>query len=78
MTEWRPIDSAPKDGTRILVASNGLVDTAYWATVSGNANCWGQDYTGWVNYDSEDPFYSVFYDGATHWMPLPDPPGDNK
>ncbi len=28
--EWQSIETAPKDGTRILAHENGVVDRAYW------------------------------------------------
>ncbi|MDR3547041.1 MAG: DUF551 domain-containing protein [Candidatus Pacebacteria bacterium] len=62
---WRPIESAPKDGTEVLVArvnSNGHeIIKAY--------------------FDGQFPNYPWFdgselreHNWPTHWMPLPDPP----
>jgi hypothetical protein len=69
MTDWRTIETAPKDGTRILVpyprfkAQNNTnvpdeyeVQIVYW---KGN----GWDLGWWKLH--EDP---------THWQPLPEPP----
>ena len=67
---WQPIESAPKDGTRILVwlkplsqhekintdAQHSWVDKAHWTKFNGG---------GWVHYQLGTP---------THWMPLPNPP----
>jgi hypothetical protein len=58
--EWLPISSAPKDGKRILVCRNELVEPvteAYWSMVE----C--KFVTPLVN----------FYLEPTHWMPLPNP-----
>ncbi len=64
MSEWQPIETAPRDGTRVLVYEPGhpsyeddagFIDLAYhlygevWASVNGGSE-------------------------PTHWMPLPDPP----
>jgi hypothetical protein len=66
--DWQPIETAPKDGAKILVCSTdgrGLdarivrweeyAGPGQWYTVHGEA------------YWREDDF--------THWMPLPPPPG---
>ena len=31
---------------------------------------------GWYDYDSEDGYYEC--DNVTHWMPLPEPPKEDK
>ena len=72
MSDWQPIETAPKDGTSILVHFAGLNPPAMvvvvwnqgWAGKPGSLNAeWG-----WDDGDS-----SVQRD-ATHWMPLPEPP----
>ena len=59
--EWQPIETAPCDGTRVLLAGcSGLVRECRW------------DYfLGW-----SDPVYREwsFDEKPTHWMPLPEPP----
>lgn len=58
--QWYPIETAPKDGTRILVCRNELVEPvtiAYWSM-------------------AECRFVTpvmVNYCPPTHWMPLPKP-----
>lgn len=71
--EWRPIDSAPRDGTRVLVAvraaeqGEGMIDLAHWARPhrKGAEPCW-------IAADS-DPACEVIYDESEilAWMPLP-------
>lgn len=59
-TKWQSIDSAPRNGTRILIAMDG-VDRAvlsYWDG-SGFATIDGNDWTG---------------RNITAWQPLPAPP----
>jgi hypothetical protein len=64
--QWQPIETAPKDGTRVLVfeATYGMAVAAwdsYWQWVER-----GADYATevWGNGTIE----------PTHWMPLPQPP----
>lgn len=79
--EWQPIETAPKDGTQILVAGNDLGDprngqhicVAEWCqdarTFEQLAREEGSDFSGW--YDASDDGPLLF---LTHWMPLPPPP----
>lgn len=62
---WQPIETAPKDGTNILIHELGDTFVAWWLNglerwVDGK---W-TEMDGWVTYD------------PTHWMPLPPPPED--
>jgi hypothetical protein len=61
MSEWLPIETAPKDGTCVLVVSCGRVVTASFSKYSEK---W---FDGCLNDldGTEQP---------THWMPLPAPP----
>lgn len=63
--EWQPIETAPRDGTWLLLWCDWPF-VGKWADkgkrASGN---WTEDA------DSINPIY-----GATHWQPLPDPPKD--
>ena len=69
---WQLIETAPKDGTRILIAmprDDGPVCEAWWA----------QDYEGGPGYWSTPPSctgrgYTILPDYPTHWQPLPEPP----
>lgn len=67
--EWRDIDSAPKDGTRILAAREGLSHRVEIVAFDPNPRArekWkiGSQYgrSAWE---------------PTHWMPLPEMPGRN-
>lgn len=73
MSEWQPIETAPKDGTMILVwdesSSPGVV-AAYFLSETHDDEEW----SGWIygdqllaDADPEGPL-------PTHWMPLPEPP----
>lgn len=62
--EWRPIESAPRDGSRMLLA---LCDSGhvYWC-VSG---VWSKRFKNW-----NDGMEPAGLADPTHWMPLPAPP----
>jgi hypothetical protein len=63
---WQPIETAPKDGTRILVSDYQMgVVIAKWCET-----CW-MNGAGWLVYDDRSDTISV--DEPSHWMPLPDP-----
>jgi hypothetical protein len=61
MSEWMPIETAPRDGTRVLLhySPKRLTKIGYWDAGSGywSAGQW-------------------FHEASpTHWQPLPAPPG---
>jgi hypothetical protein len=56
--EWQPIDTAPKDGTEVLLTDGKYKRTGYWARRVG---VWSIDAI-------------VALEPPTHWMPLPEPP----
>ncbi len=60
MSEWQPIETAPKDGKRILtfryLGDGYKVRVAYYTKGV------------WRNAQGHNPL------NATHWMPLPEPP----
>lgn len=80
---WRPIDTAPKDGTRIIIRATmdytpetlavrpdldrNWIDVVRWGVHNTDGD------QSWVDDDSDwscsDP---------THWMPLPAPPADER
>jgi hypothetical protein len=60
MTQWQPIETAPKDGTEIIVW-----DAEYRHSYFARCNSKGEVY--W------DELYGPL-ENATHWMPLPEPP----
>ena len=80
-TVWQPIETAPKDGTRIdvwLSKSRRRVTNCYWGRPSHTCgenegycdSCPDRD--GWV--DGEDFMNGYTDEEPTHWMPLPTPP----
>lgn len=80
---WQPIETAPKDGSDILVYDSEDKQTVmvfYGDSASGFGRRYGKAamafcVSGSFN-DSMGGFDTV--DAPTHWMPLPEPPeGDN-
>lgn len=80
--EWLPIETAPRDGTAILVMRNTWPGTKTGRAENCNghntyvAEWWGCEYKGmgdWMCYMDavEDPKCPI---NPTHWMPLPPPP----
>jgi hypothetical protein len=61
MMEWQPIETAPKDGTWVLVIdeTDGAVEIAQWSVFFGRWKLNG---------------YGLFFDNPTYWIPLPSPP----
>lgn len=73
---WRPIETAPKDGTDVLLwaqtdeelGCSGLMDMAYWVRGEGWVVCSpGLN----VNFSRNPDIY-------THWMPLPAAPAEAR
>ncbi len=78
MTNWQPIETAPLDGTSVLVWDGRSVSSA-----RAFPNEWDNrgDECGWSWCPSENSFDSSPHGigEPTHWMPLPEPPAsDNK
>lgn len=61
MNDWQPIETAPKDGTRVLVNS-------HWMDATGKRL--GVEIAHW----REEGYWQCLERQPTHWMPLPDPP----
>jgi hypothetical protein len=60
MTEWHPIESAPKDGTEIVALVSGRPYCVSWTTHGDqHAEAWWRDREG---YGLTEP---------THWIPIP-------
>lgn len=75
---WKPIESAPKDGTEFLgyAAKKGKFDVCAWVVGSINRKSGEDGAFETVQHDSQyGPDDDEFgYWDATHWMPLPPPP----
>ena len=71
-TEWKPMASAPRDGTRVLVMVRASeqgpaeVDVVRWSRPGGSAE------EGWIATDSDSGARFVYAEAELEsWMPLP-------
>lgn len=64
-SEWMPIESAPKDGTKVLVAEAG-----YWLAVAAYIPA----HSGWIETEAS----GLKLNQPTHWMPLPAIPSQER
>ncbi|MEM8615447.1 MAG: hypothetical protein AAGF20_00780 [Pseudomonadota bacterium] len=69
--DWQGIESAPKDGTNILIDSNDYErpDVVFWDAAYAEGGFYRNDDTAWVTSGGEQ--LSV---EPTHWKPLPATP----
>ncbi len=84
MTEWQPIETAPKDGTKILAYWFGN-DMPFISVIWWRGNKYPDSLFPWRNACSDSAIggygqchlpasQQTWRQGPTHWMPLPDPP----
>lgn len=69
MSEWQPIETAPKDGTRIFLYFPGLMD-GYTRIVG----YWGKPIFGKARWFDGPGLKALDIVPPTHWQPLPEPP----
>lgn len=70
MTEWEPIESAPRDGTKVLVSYlGGRVIVNHWEVEEISINGVKRRFDGF-----QGDYLRGVERRATHWMPLPLPP----
>lgn len=79
MSAWQPIETAPKDGTSIILTDGRSVEVGCYAPdIHGDKFPWafvdsfesGEMYTG----DIGVPVNAWRADAPTHWQQLPDAP----
>ena len=76
-SEWSPIDTAPEDGTWVML-TGGEADQDHWYGSPSPPQVVGK----WIECGYESGFYFADYDGdfrikyvgPTHWMTLPEAP----
>jgi hypothetical protein len=80
MSEWKPIETAPKDGRDILLSNNeerhyedrwvvaGSYEKRRYKNSRGGKLTKSGFYNQFLDNDDDGPIY------PTHWMPLPEPP----
>lgn len=59
---WQPIESAPRDGTVILITDGEVVQSGYYESAAGIWRSEAEQCLLWA--------------APTYWQPLPEPPGD--
>ena len=68
MSDWRPIETAPMDGTEILLAvGQRAIEIGHW--IPGIPSEWDRRIMRW-NLGREG-HWSTWNGEPTHWMPLP-------
>ena len=78
---WQPIETAPKDGTEILLHGAGRTTYGQWAAPSKTPHLHYQDgFAPEEVWEEFDPYWASWDGGftdehpPTHWRPLPPPP----
>lgn len=70
MNAWQPIETAPKDGRRVLtVRGNGYVGIVHHVLVTNPEPTGPGCLSRWVDDAEHRPIAE-----PTHWMPLPEAP----
>lgn len=74
MADWQKIETAPKDGTRILAydfadADDTQPQIVLWSTIDGKE--------GWYVSWDHTPLDGSLWNPPTHWQPLPSPPAED-
>lgn len=71
MSEWQPIETAPKDGTAVLLYSPRMpgLDIGRWYDERGPSSDDPGHPDGWFGF-----IFTPWGTEPTHWMPLPASP----
>lgn len=81
-TQWRPIESAPREGSVLLLLGESIPDMPdirVGGFISGKDCIELGEYAceetgGWLVWNTESDWFVAEIDDPTHWMPLPNPP----
>ena len=75
MSEWETIETAPKEGTKILAVNSSQISVVHWHTdYPWSEGCWMIAEGTTSDYIQE----VITLHNPTHWMPLPKIPPNNK
>lgn len=82
MSEWKGIESAPKDGTEIILRKGDRVTSGAWIEWTETATEFHGTTGAWLGESEQDSGANwSSWDGGfrdddepTHWMELPEPP----
>ena len=66
MSEWKPIETAPRDGSQILKWTGRWFACVEWHSRPDHSAFWE------MAHDAQGVY--ALSGLATHWMPLPEPP----
>ncbi len=80
MSKWQPIETAPKDGTIILLAETNFQNETSWDRYSNiDIGAWEEKLPGAPPDETEFWWASNYgrVENPTHWMPLPAPPQED-
>lgn len=72
---WRDIETAPKDGTMLMLADMHGVGAGYWKPAKRRPYWCAVIYTSAGDWDDHREDFIM---RPTHWMPLPPPPTEPK
>lgn len=84
MIEWQPFETAPKDGSHILLNTRYGPIVAWWADIDAGDKRWVDDYEPrfcWIGHSdgkNDALFLRLDYLEPSHWMPLPEPPRSER
>ena len=70
---WQPIETAPKDGTRILLTNGTDVSIGAYEWCSGFYGAWTNEYDPQPT-DGPGAIAGWWTENPSYWMPLPAPP----
>lgn len=72
MSNWKPIEDAPKTDETILLACYGCVVAGFY---HDGSECYGhRGGAGWFEECDRGELLTASNFQATHWQPLPEPP----
>ena len=73
LTEWRPIETAPRDGTQVILCGDYSTDLTIARWDGKHWRCVADGYDA-VEYMSDFGTEYRTFEVPSHWLPLPPPP----